>query len=119
MQPGQRETLAPGRSTVIDTSYRGPAGGLRIEVGPLAAAQVAAFSPRVTFARIAELVELLARGPLTAELDLLTDSAASSLPPGQLRLESTCRLVAPDGARRRHLRFDLSEETATRLAARA
>ena len=118
MQLGNRETLALGRSTVIGTSCRDPAGGLRIEVGPLAATQVATFSPRgAAFARIAELVKLLVRGPLDVELDLLTDSAASSLPLGQLRLGSTFRLVAPDGARRRHLRFNLAEETAPRARA--
>lgn len=114
MQLGRRETLALGRSTVIGTSCRDPAGGLRIEVGPLSAAHVPDFSPRgPAFARIAELVKLLVRGTLDVELDLLTDSAASSLPLGQLRLGSTFRLVAPDGARRRHLRFNLADETAS------
>lgn len=113
MQLGRRETLALGQNTVIGTSCRDPAGGLRIEIGPLDAAHVPAFSPRgLAFARIAEIVKLLARGPFDVELDLLTDSAASSLPLGQLRLGSTFRLVAPDGARRRHLRFHLADDTA-------
>jgi type VI secretion system protein ImpH len=112
MQLGRRETLALGRSTVIGTGCHDPAGGLRIELGPLAGRDLAVFSPRGEgFVRIAELVGLLVRDPLEIEVDLLTDSAATAVPLGQLRLGANFRLVAPD-ARRRRVRFRLADGAA-------
>ena len=112
MQLGRRDTLALGRTTVIGTGCHDPAGGLRIELGPLAAADLPVFSPRGrAFLRISELVGLLVRVPLEIELDLLTDSKASAVPLGQLRLGANFRLVAPD-ARRRRVRFRLADGAA-------
>ena len=113
MQLGRRETLDLGRSTVIGTRCRDPAGGLRLRIGPLPQTSLATFSPRgPAFERIRELVTMLVHTPLDVEVDLLSDGGVASLPFGQLRLGKNFRLVAPGTVRQRHTRFRLADGAA-------